>query len=593
MPAETQLDLALGALADDEPVDPIVHELMHHNAANSPVNVALQYRWLELLRIVLSTPGHQLDDRVSGLAARLAATEAMLQPLAEGLALFAEFDCCVPDLSLDPSQYVFTAIDWISIRLLSLRRNQGDVRQAAVAEKTSAGRARRRADVLVSPLYPGKANDAYLLGYLVVKAAWTSYLESAPSPAWPAGAFAEYVHYWFYEDWRLAELLLHPVPTGNYAVAERLSQRVRRLLDSDLPSRVDAFIRDKSARQERGMLLRGPEEREHGPLAGLDVSPADVTDAQFAVSRFHRARVGPGAPLARGPVAEPRSRDDHVHAALVTPLGDDQEAAVRAYYLRNPGRAEQPLRMLDFMLEMPELNRTHAALLDLAIEVEIDGGHLTALRTEGAAQWRAAPGVLPVKAVQPGRRPARLLGLLSSKANPWRLDCFVVIDGSVRAAWSFGSPEADESRGEVDRINFYEAFRSASATRPEDYLTRVLSAAQLAEAGAPGDPTGEATATAAMALREALSQRGWGSLFALSPAVADNGIRTLLGGPATRALAATGLVNSFATARPEVARQLGAQGHDLDALIAACDRAASEYGVRLLAAGDGHVRARV
>ena len=595
MPVETQLDLALGTLADEEPVDPIVHELIHHDAANSAVNVALRYRWLEVLRVVLSTPGHRLDSRTSATATQLAATEALLQPLAEGIALFAEFDCCVPDLSLDPSQRVLTATDQISLRLLSLKSAPGDLHQAAIAEKVSADGTRRRADVLVNPLYPRKANDAYLLGYLVIKAAWTSYLESAPTPAWPAGAFAEFVHYWFYEDWRLAELLLHASLTGGYAVVQHIGRRIRRLLDSDLPARVDAFLRDKTEREKRGMLLRGPEEREHGPLAGLDMSLADVVDCQYAFLKFYLARVGPGAPLTQGPLAEPQSPGEQLHNSLVTPLGDDQEQAIRAYYKRNPGQPERPLRLIDFILEMPKMNSVRAALLDLRVEVEIDGEHLAALRVEGTTRWRTPPGVLRVKVDQPGRHRARLLGMLSSKPSPWRLDCFVVIDGLVRASWSFGEPDADELRFDGDRINFYEAFRSASGIRPEDYLAEVLSAAHLTDvdARALDDPTAEATIAVSMTVREALAQRGWDGLFALSPAIDDNGIRTLLGGPAVRALAATGLVNSFATARAEVTERLSAQGHDLDALIAACDHAASEHGVQLLVADADHVRARV
>ena len=409
MPVETQLDLALGTLADAEPVDPIVHELMHHNAANSAVNVALQYRWLELLRVVLSTPGHHLDDRISAMATQLAATEALLQPLAEGLALFAEFDCCVPDPSLDPSQRVITAIDWISLRLLSLKSASRDVHEAAIAEKTSAGATRRRADVLVNPLYPRRANDAYLLGYLVVKAAWTSYLESTPTPAWPAGAFAEFVHYWFYEDWRLAELLLHASLTGDYAVVGHLGQRIRRLLDSDLPARVDAFLRDKTEREKRGMLLRGPEERKHGPLAGLDISIADVVDCSVrlpASSTLPASR--PARRSSQGPLGEPQSRSDLLHNLLVTPMGDDQEQAIRAYYERNPGNPKQPLRLLDCLLEMPKMNSVRAVLLDLWIEVEIDGEHVAALRVEGTTRWRdtawsvAGQGRADQAAIAPG-----------------------------------------------------------------------------------------------------------------------------------------------------------------------------------------------
>lgn len=320
-----------------------------------------------------------------------------------------------------------------------------------------------------------------------------------------------------------------------------------------------------------------------------------MVDAQYAFIVFDHACVGPSAPLTQGPLPEPQSPGEQLHNLLVTPLGDDQEEAIRAYFERNPGVSERPLRLIDFMLEMPQANRTRAALLDLWVEVEIDGEHLAALRAESTTPWRKPPGVLRVKVDRPGRHRARLLGMLSSKANPWQLDCLVIIDGFVRASWSFGEPDADEFRGAVDRINFYEAFRSASGFRPEDYLTQVLSAAHLTDvdAGALADPTAEATIAVSMAVREALTQCGWGGLFALSPAIEDNGIRTLLGGPGVRALAATGLVNSFATARAEVTERLSAQGHDLDALIAACDRTAAEHSVQLLVADADYVRARV
>lgn len=56
-PPETQLAMAVGALQPKTLTDPLVHELMHHVGANSAVNVALQYRWLALLRAALSAPG--------------------------------------------------------------------------------------------------------------------------------------------------------------------------------------------------------------------------------------------------------------------------------------------------------------------------------------------------------------------------------------------------------------------------------------------------------------------------------------------------------------------------------------------------------
>ncbi len=395
-----QLEFALGRLGEDVPTGPITHELMHHNAANSPVNVALQYRWLELLRAALSTPSSELEGRVVLLAERLAATEALLQPIAEGLAHFAEFDCCVPEVASGES--AITAVDLISLRLLSLKRTRsGDMHQAAVAEKLSL--TGRRADVLSHPLYPESANDAYLLGYLLLKTAWNAYLES-DAPRWPAGVFAEYVHYWVYEDWALAELLLHAGAASDHAVVDHLSTRLQRLLADDLGARVDMFRRDKNQRERRGMLPRGPEEREHGPLAGLGLKMRDIVDAHIALGRFFLSRIGPKAPVTQGPVARPGSARERMHNAIVGPLPADEPRALDAYVERNPGAPRDGLTMLDFLLEIPRMNNARVRLVDLPVELDVADDSLAGLRVEGAkGPWHEPPAAMRIPA---GRRPS-------------------------------------------------------------------------------------------------------------------------------------------------------------------------------------------
>jgi hypothetical protein len=49
-----------GVAAPGEPVYAIVHELLHHGAANSAVNVVMQWRWLRLVRLLLSSPLHSV-----------------------------------------------------------------------------------------------------------------------------------------------------------------------------------------------------------------------------------------------------------------------------------------------------------------------------------------------------------------------------------------------------------------------------------------------------------------------------------------------------------------------------------------------------
>src|SRR5271169_6124943 len=104
-PTATLLDLAVGQLDDSVPTATLLHEVIHYTCANSAVNVAMQYRWLEVLRLSLSSPNFPifLLEEQCELTARVAAMEAVLQPLAEGLALFAEFDSVIPsEQSLRP-----------------------------------------------------------------------------------------------------------------------------------------------------------------------------------------------------------------------------------------------------------------------------------------------------------------------------------------------------------------------------------------------------------------------------------------------------------------------------------------------------------
>jgi hypothetical protein len=66
------------------------------------------------------------------------------------------------------------------------------------------------ADVLSHPLFPDTANDAYLIGYLVAKAAWDHYLAVAGDEPMAASSLVEFLLYYFYEDWTLGALLLRP-----------------------------------------------------------------------------------------------------------------------------------------------------------------------------------------------------------------------------------------------------------------------------------------------------------------------------------------------------------------------------------------------
>jgi hypothetical protein len=595
VPAAHQLRMALGRLDDDVPIDPIVHELVHHVSANSIVNVALQYRWLALLRFTLSTPSFGLDRTSKDLAADVVAAEALLQPFAEGLAHFAEHDCAVADVA----RPVLTAYDALAIRLLSLRTDMtdrlADFRRASVAGKRTAAHVARRADVLSHPVRPRTTNEAYLLGYLVVKTAWNRYVDEGGDQA--AGGFLEFVDYWFYEDWRLAALLAAPGAAGTVdAVASHLRVRTALLLGPGLADRVATYMADKHARQQRGLLPRGPEERTHGPFAGLGLTPDDVDAGSRALTRLHAERIGPWAPL--HPIQDPVAVNvrNFTHMELVTDVPPDDDTA-RSYVGRNPEAHGAPLRPLDFVLELAELKRSLGLMVDIPVEIAVEGGRLVALRAAGSG-WEPFPGEMSV-GVDDGAWEVRLVGMVMSAAMPWSITWFLVSGLRFVGGWSHAADDDDDAARHFAFVVQYEESMNIATELRFGELAAMTSSRVL------GDDTGiEATADAATArigqdIRDVLAEQGWAALVAPPttapvPAI-DGGLRNVLPGRLVRALALVGLVNASSLDRTEVADQLAAHGFDLDELSRACAELAASEGLRLLDVDEANatVRARV
>jgi hypothetical protein len=597
VPPEAQLGMALSSLDPGVVTEPMLHELLHHACANSAVNIAMQYRWLALIRATLSSPtfGWGIDSLHLELAADLAATEALLQPLAEGLAHFAEFDCAAPAVPDDreaASDVRFGLTDAISFRLLTLKDGASndvrDVREAQRAEKLSEVEIGRRADVLSHPLFPGTANDAYLNGYLVAKTAWDHYLAVAGDDPIAPSSFIEFLLYYFYEDWTLGALVLRPGREGAEAVADRLAERVRALFEPDVGARVNAFVEDKMARQVRGFLPRGPEELQHGAFAGLDIGGDEIRAGMRELMSFHIANVGPGAPLAEGGPTLPtnlRNLQHEVLTAVVPPCDE-----LTQYFERNPAFRGESVRTLDFVLELPQLKRPLGAMLDVEIESGTDGEGRPYVRAGEGAEWVAVPEQFGAAGLQPGR----VVGVAMSTQFPWSLHCLLMSGDEVLGGWSFAR---DHDEGELQRIARalsteaqFEAVTELSFEGLTRYFANALASDELPGVRERGD---EATVAICTRLRAILADRGWAGLFASGPPPIDGGIRTHLRGPLVRALAVAGLTNAFSTDRDEVAAAMANEGLDLGELVAACEDLGAREGLWLLDVGEGTVRARV
>jgi hypothetical protein len=593
---EAQLGMALQQLHPGVVTEPMLHELLHHACANSAVNVAMQYRWLALMRATLSSPafGSGIDELHVELAADLAGTEALLQPLAEGLAHFAEFDCAAPAIPDDreaASDTRFGLTDAISFRLLTLKDGASsdvrDVREAQRAEKLSAIEIGRRADVLSHPLFPGTANDAYLIGYLTVKAAWDRYLAVAGDDALAASSYIEFLLYWFYEDWTLAALVLRPGSEGADAVAGRLAARVRELFEPDVGARARAFVEDKMARQERGLLQRGPEERRHGAFAGLDITDDEIRAGMRALMSFHLSHVAPGAPLAEDGASPPSGLRNVQHQALVAVVPPCDE--LTRYLERNPAARGELVRTLDFVLELPQLKRPLGAMLDVDVECGVDeAGRLHA--RAGDADWAAVPEQLAGAGLQTGR----LVGVAMSTQFPWSLHCLLLDGDSVLAGWSFSRDQADDELQMIAHAVSTEAQFEAVTDLSLERLTRYFAAALMSDE-VPGvrERGDEATLAICTRLRAIVADHGWAGLFASGPPVLDAGVRSHLKGPLVRALAVAGLANAFSIEREAVAAALAAEGLELDELVQAGEDLGAHSGLWLLRVGEGTVRARV
>jgi len=593
---EAQLGMALRRLDPGVVTEPMLHELLHHACANSAVNVAMQYRWLALMRASLSSPafGWGIDALHVELAADLAATEALLQPLAQGLAHFAEFDCAAPAVPDDRDAATgtrFGLTDAISFRLLTLKDGASsdvrDVREAQRAEKLSAIEIGRRADVLSHPLFPGTANDAYLIGYLTVKAAWDHYLAVAGDEVLAASSYIEFLLYWFYEDWTLAALVLRPGTEGAGAVAGRLAARVQALFDPEVGGRVRAFVEDKMARQERGLLLRGPEERRHGAFAGLDIGADEISAGMRALVSFHLGHVGPGAPLTEDGPSPPGGVRNLQHQALVAVVPACDE--LTRYFERDPAARGEPVRTLDLVLELPQLKRPLGAMLDVEIECGVDDAGRLYART-GEADWAPVPEQLAGAGLQTGR----LIGVAMSTQFPWSLHCLVLDGDRVLAGWSLSRDQADDELQKIAHAVCTEAQFEAATELSLERLTRYFAGALVSDE-VPGvrERGDQATVAICTRLRAILAEHGWAVLFASGPPALDAGVRSHLNGPLVRALAVAGLANAFSTDREEVGAALAGEGLDGDELVQACEDLGARSGLWLLRVGEGTVRARV
>ena len=586
----TLLDLAFQKGGDEVLASPLAHEIIHHACANTSVNVALQYRWLELLRRMISSPvlGAFIYDDELELAAKLAAAEAVFQPLAEGIAHFAEFDCVVPESRMRRG-YMLGPADALMWRLISMKGPGdhmdelfGQLKSEQLDERTI----KRKADVLCNPVRPRTGNDTYLLGYLVIKSLWNKFLADVKDTRLRAPSFLNFVMYYIYEDWELARIILTSGRESTEPIVARIAARLKKLFNSDLVSQVSAFTDDMNNRSnQRGTLIRGPEEREHGGFQGLDLNEVEIQQAMRALVIFHQERIAAGATLA--PQEKIQGLTIVQHLNLMEEL-DPAQPFVRDLLQRYHLPGDRTVRRLDFVLDIPQRKRAFCYLMDIPVEIRGQNGNKLLLSPlNNPFQMRMIP-TPAARAFSDVPRPGRLFGVIASTSIPWRFYCFVLHQDEVICAWSQGEPITHQQ--EFQRLQQtittevqMENYIQLSLVKLNEFM---MSNTQIQEVV--GERADVASQTIARELSGILRAAGWSGLLTKETRF-DFGIANIVPRAGLKSLAAAGICNAFSRDRREMESLMQQAGYKLSDVLQLSGQVKKETGVTLSHAAQPNV----
>jgi hypothetical protein len=242
-----------------DPVIPtFIHEVTHHWSFDSLVGGTIALLELNAKRHAAATECKTWRDQYHVFDCLLRATvaSAILRPLSEGLALFAEYDA-VPKESPQLSTTLLA-----SIYCFGLPTHVGDDKlfpwkATLQLTRRTPNFCARKASVLKRPF---SCQDAYLPGYLAVKNFWTGAVRVSPRFA-DTDLFLSFVRRFFYEDPRFASVILDPTVKETRAAANIVNyffQRTNEFLSADTNSALDEWLASfKMPRGERSFSMMG------------------------------------------------------------------------------------------------------------------------------------------------------------------------------------------------------------------------------------------------------------------------------------------------------------------------------------------------
>jgi hypothetical protein len=255
-----------------------VHELVHHWCFHSPVGIALTLLQLRARRNSALIYAGEADAEtdyftVADDVARYESAVSLMRPLAEGLALFAEYDNLAGESPILSTAMFMTGLSFIDI---SDEKAPGAVNVAKlndllIAERLSDSFRERKANLLVQPFTP--ENGGYLMGYLTVKNL-QNIMSMRCDKFRDSDLFLSYIRSFIYEDYGLVAVLLEPENeisnrgSGDKDCAQAIStyfqKRLAKLLQPISSAEVEQF--------EQKVLRHGTEAGLTGKSTAVDPS---------------------------------------------------------------------------------------------------------------------------------------------------------------------------------------------------------------------------------------------------------------------------------------------------------------------------------
>jgi hypothetical protein len=247
-----QIELACLGVYPDEALPQFLHELTHHWCLNSPVGLAVAL--LQLEAATIAEQGERTDaahERLCECLLRSSVATTLLRPIAEGMALFAEFDLMVTSHGELCSSPV-SLLSWLfpqEIKVFFARSPSGvepvihgDPRAVYSAHlagpfyqlRTSPHLIDRKSNLLSSPF--SIDGDGYLLGYLIIKSLWVRSF----TRFWrmfDTDLFLTVFRGFIFGDTALVSMLLNTSPL----TVENLAKYITRRLDYFLACPIEKF----------------------------------------------------------------------------------------------------------------------------------------------------------------------------------------------------------------------------------------------------------------------------------------------------------------------------------------------------------------